>query len=510
MASRLFLKNGRQIAKILLYFHFFKRPSLEPTLKWINKMLPDTPINKKSSHDDFDEDFEDMFNGDLPDNFDGDVEDKFNGDLVDNFNGSFLQNDFNGSLPEEDFEASLPENNFNGSLPKNNFNNPPPHTGELNFSRLLSFRAEQLPKNSSTKLKTAVLVHDDPNTSFGISQEFLDETCSQKIESHCSNVIGSQESPSRKPGSYTEVKTPNTGTRLKRVFRSNDVDSQGFDIFSSQGEMPTSVAIPTELSDKRFTLVKLPTSDHKHQEIFLTLEDYLKIRAELDGMARSPTQKSVMGEDGHKSKASANNEAKLCSIEYDGNLEWTHLIAYFMRGPKGQIPANLVGATAPANTSMIFVEGQIPKLLRAYPKGIKINATAVLIPYTQFAKTIDYKIKIIQNDGSAKDFKQFQFDALRKEKPLIFIQDYTNAYIDASLMKKAARDQERSLQSATQSTLFNIDDSLSSLDENNETKISPFSTTLANGIFGSYNDKDSKKRKGDNQENINTKKNKFN
>ncbi|MGE3919564.1 MAG: hypothetical protein AB7F64_01235 [Gammaproteobacteria bacterium] len=333
-----------------------------------------------------------------------------------------------------------------------------PDSSELNFGGLYRFRASHEPIE-----KTGVLTTDDLDRSFGLSQAELEEFCND-IPTHRPLIPDPASlSPSRPP-SYRLATTPG-GTKLRRVHSAGPLA-----VYSDRKiTSPLKPNTPSFYTVDDSAVLPAPTSGRKYQEFKLTQEIYKTICEQRQSKkSRRRSQSTVMGKSGKKKEASANKEAELLGLEHQRNFEWLHLIAHFMRGMESQVPENLVGGTDAANTSMMFIEEQIPKLLATFSDGVIIKVAADLLPETHFASTIYYSIEIIQPTGDSIPFKTFIFNALTTAKPSIVAKSYTEVYFSA-LMKKVAEQLQVGSQERLEPTPLTYDDE-SSDDEHSESK----------------------------------------
>jgi len=140
------------------------------------------------------------------------------------------------------------------------------------------------------------------------------------------------------------------------------------------------------------------------------------------------SQKSVMGH-------SAKDEVKQSTeSEVNNKWHWMHLIAFFMLGKKSQDEENLVAGTASSNYRHLFMELEVPYLLSFFDE-VEIEATAVMLPDSNVAKEILYKIKTEQFEIN------FNFDAQSKEFVRLHEGEYVHSFVQ-TYVERGRRDIE--------------------------------------------------------------------
>lgn len=178
-----------------------------------------------------------------------------------------------------------------------------------------------------------------------------------------------------------------------------------------------------------FQAVKKILEPTKVQEEIITTKKLQKTAHETKHNKKSRSQNAVMRENGYAAGLASANQYAVnlleCSETEYISWEWLHLIAFMVRGKKSQDAGNLVCASESANTSMMFIEKQLPNLAKAYPDGFKLKASAELLPGTHFAKEIHYFIK-------TDDFElSFDFDTTQSQKPHQSNAEYVHALFEA-------------------------------------------------------------------------------
>lgn len=202
---------------------------------------------------------------------------------------------------------------------------------------------------------------------------------------------------------------------------------------------------------------------YKEQELHLTPELLKNCQREHEAnhKQRPISQNAVMVEAKVNAKhGSAHNYAKstnayeLFQTEWNGRMEWLHLIAYQFTGREGQDADNLVVGSYHTNTEMMSAEEQAKRLAKLYPEGIKISVWADIIEKTHIAKRIYYQI-------TTPDFSlKFDFLGASPNKPHITLSSYihniVSACVKAAAEKKAEQSEQKSTLPATQQTSTSV------------------------------------------------------
>lgn len=90
----------------------------------------------------------------------------------------------------------------------------------------------------------------------------------------------------------------------------------------------------------------------------------------------------------------ASKAAEISGIEISGKQiwHWMHLIAFFMIGKNSQTKENLVAGTKHANFRHLFVELEVPYLLKFFPEGITVSGKVIENEH-HVAKSMQYNLE---------------------------------------------------------------------------------------------------------------------